>query len=37
MKTAAFLLFVVATVFSGAPAVVLGVAAVGAVAWLLWR
>lgn len=37
MKSAAFVLFLVAVVFSGAPEIVIGVAAVGAVLLLLWR
>jgi hypothetical protein len=37
MKSAAFLLFMVAVVFSGAPAVALGLAAAGAALWWFWR
>lgn len=37
MKSAAFLLFLVAVVFSGAPAVALGLAGAGAVLWWFWR
>ena len=37
MKTASFLLFLVAVVFSGAPAVALGLAGVGAVVLYFWR
>lgn len=37
MKSAAFLLFIVAVVFSGGPAVALGLAGAGAVLWWFWR
>ena len=37
MKSAAFLLFLVAVVFSGAPAVALGLAGAGAFLWWFWR
>lgn len=37
MKTAAFLLFMLALVFSGAPAVALGLAAVAVLLWAVWK
>lgn len=37
MRTAAFLLFLVAVVFSGAPAVALGLAGAGFLLWLVWK
>lgn len=37
MRNAAFLLFLVAVIFSGAPAVAVGLGLLGVVGWLLWR
>ena len=37
MHSAAFLLFLVAVVFSGAPAVAVGLGLLGVVGWLLWK
>lgn len=37
MRTAAFLLFLVAVIFSGAPVVAVGLALLGVVGWILWK
>jgi hypothetical protein len=37
VKSAAFLLFMVALFFSGAPAIAVCLAVLGGVGWLLWR
>ncbi len=37
MRSAAFLLFLVAVVFSGSPAVALGLAGAGVVIWCFWK
>lgn len=37
MRTALFLTFVAAVIFSGAPAVAFGIAAVGVLLWWVWK
>lgn len=37
MRTAVFMVFVVAVIFSGAPAVAVGLAGVGLTLWWVWK